>query len=54
MKTAYSEIKEGSEDRTQAKGGGQINDRERMQLKSNESFNYVLPIVLLAFVLGFL
>ena len=52
MKAVYNEIKEGSEDRSQAKGGGQIKDRERLVLKSKESFNKILPVVLLVLILG--
>lgn len=52
MKTAYIETGEGSEDRTKAKGGGQIQDRERLKLKSNETKN-LLPLgFLLAYILG--
>lgn len=54
MKTAYNELEEGSEDRTKAEGGGQIHDRERIQLKSAKSMNLLLPGILLAFALGVL
>mgnify|MGYP000352985068 CR=1 FL=1 len=52
MKTAYNEVKEGAEDRTKASGGGQIKDRERIELKSSKTRN-LLPLgLLLAYLLG--
>lgn len=52
MKTAYNEVKEGAEDRTKAQGGGQIQDRERLKLKSSETRNLLIPGLLLAYILG--
>ena len=52
MKTVYNEVKEGAEDRAQAPGGGQIQDRERLKLKSSETRNLLIPGLLLAYILG--
>lgn len=48
MKQAYIEYDEGHEDRGQAKGGGQIKDRERSQITTkNKNHLFYLGIVLL-------
>tara|TARA_E500000081_G_C6037088_1_gene307450 strand:+ start:728 stop:892 length:165 start_codon:yes stop_codon:yes gene_type:complete len=52
MKTVYNEVREGAEDRRKASGGGQIQDRERLELKSSETRNLLIPGLLLAYVLG--
>ena len=52
MKTAYTQVTEGTEDRSKGKGGGQIQDRERLQLKSSETRKLLLPGLLLAYILG--
>lgn len=52
MKTAWTEVKEGSEDRSKAHGGGQIKDRERDPINTPNNNNLLYVGLLIALIIG--